>query len=298
MLGEILLFVVICIGIAYITIQYTSGKPSYQGAKQVYDLSVPSQIVLSTTDLPWNAAPCSLRFAIYVHEAPRTISKVDCIDINPTTGATAFAPSCADYSFQPCACVGTDCSRCVFSAANGFMSKLLNVGDSLEFWASGYTSQNDKPYVPALLKVKTGTDSSNYYMETVALPAIPLQRWTVVTIVKEGRRFDVYYGDVLASSTLLHRLPIPPTYGANWYAGSPNWNGKIGLFVGTNKAQSYQDISKDVEKIVNTRGVPYFLDQLDFSLTTSMSSCPFGNCNPLPAVKPLNPFVVYSSSVS
>jgi len=178
------------------------------------------------------------------------------------------------------------------------MSKLLNVGDSLEFWASGYTSQNDKPYVPALLKIKTGTDSSNYYMETVALPAIPLQGWTVITIVKEGRRFDVYYGDVLVSSTLLHRLPIPPTYGANWYAGSRNWNGKIGLFVGTNKAQSYQDISKDVETIVNTRGVPYSLDKLDFSLTTSMPSCPFGNCNPLPAVKPQNPFVVYSSSVS
>lgn len=298
MLGEILLFVVICLGIAYITIQYTTMKPTYQGASQVYDLSVPSQIVLSTSDLPWDGKPCSLRFAIYVHEAPRTISKVDCISIDPIQGATSFAPSCSDYSFQPCACKGTDCSPCVFTASNGFMSKLLHVGDSLEFWASGYTSQNDKPYVPALLKIKTGKDASNYSMETVALPAIPLQRWTVVTIVKEGRRFDVYYGQDSVASTLLHNLPIPPTYGANWYAGNAQWNGKIGLFVGTRAAQTTADVEKDVEAIVNTRGIPHFVDKFEFSLSTTMPDCMFGNCNPLPAVKPLNPFVVYSSSVS
>ena len=272
-------------------------KPTYQGPAQSYDLSIPSQKVLDYSDLGWTGAPSSLRFAIYVESAPRTVSKVDCISISPTVGATSFAPSCSDYSFQPCACKGTDCSSCGFSAS-GYMSKLVNIGDSLELWASGYTSQNDKPYVPALLKIKTGKDASTYYMETVALPAIPLQVWTVVTIVKEGRRFDVYYGTNVVSSTLLHHVPIPPMTGANWYAGNSKWRGKIGLFAGIAKTQTSGDVEKDVESLVNTRGIPYFVDQFNFSLSTTTPSCPFGNCNPLPAVKPLNPFVVYSSSVS
>ena len=292
MLVEAILFIVVALMIAYIVLNFVSGKATYQGSKPYYDLSVPNQLVLTQTDAAWSTRPCSIRFGIFVESAPRTVSKVDCVEVtNP-----AFGPSCSDYSFSPCQCASTDCGRCEMKA--DYMSKLLWVGDRLELWASGYTSQNDKPYVPALLKVRTAQDSNQHMMEAVPLPAIPLQRWTIVTIVKEGRRFDVFYGTNLVASKLLSYVPVSGE-GRQWYAGNKAWKGKIGFFAGTSlTAPTAADVKKDVEALVNTRGVPFYMDQVTFSFDTKMPSCILGDCNKLPEVRPPNPFTVYASSVA
>ena len=294
MLVETVLFLAVSVSLAYVILLFYGKEPSYQGATALYDLSK-LEVVLPYKNCPWTGAPSSLRFAIYVEKAPKTIAKVECLaPAAETQTSTSFAPSCSDYSFNTCACNATDCTRC--SVTDSYLSKLLYIGQALEFWASGYTSTNDKPYVPALLKINTGSGNLNSFMESVALPAIPLQRWTVVTIVKEGRRFDVYYGEKLVASKLCDNVPIPPSTGSDWKAGVAGWGGKIGLFSGFPKAQSQDDINKDVSTLVNTRGVPFYLDQLKFDFTMNVP-CLFGNCNGLPAVKPLNPFAVYSSTV-
>jgi len=277
-----------------------NAKPIYQGPSAIYDLSKPNQLVLHNSDLPWNGKPCSIRFAVYISKAPRTLSKVNCITIDPSIDTAAFGPSCDDYSFKTCKCAGIDCSQCSTENTTGYMSELLRIGNSLQLWASGYTSENDKPYVPALLKVKTGTDLNQYYMESIALPAIPLQRWTVITIVKEGRRYDVYYGAIPVASKICDHIPIPPTSDSAWYAGNASWRGQIGLFAGMQKPQTTDDVEKDVAALVDTRGVPFYLNSIDlFSITMpTLPECIFGNCNRLPAVKPMNPFIVYSSTVS
>jgi hypothetical protein len=295
MLVEIVLFLAVSLSLAYLILLFY-GKPlSYQGPMALYDLSKP-EVVLPNKNCPWTGAPTSIRFAIYVEKSPKTVAKVDCLDPPaPTQTSTSFAPSCSDYSFNKCACNATDCTRCAITS-DSYLSKLLHIGQALEFWASGYTSTNDKPYVPALLKINTGSGNLNSFMESVSLPAIPLQRWTVVTIVKEGRRFDVYYGQKLVASKLCENVPIPPSSGSDWKAGVPGWVGRIGLFAGYPKAQSQDDINKDVSSLVNTRGVPFFLDEIKFDFNFDVP-CAFGNCNGLPAVKPLNPFAVYSSTV-
>jgi len=178
------------------------------------------------------------------------------------------------------------------------MSRLLHIGDNIELWASGYTSQNDKPYIPALLKVRTNSDPNTHYMESIPLPAIPLRKWTIVTIVKEGRRFDIYYGAVTVASKLLDNIPTSPTLTTNWYAGDSRWGGKIGLFAVTSGALSTDDVEKDMENLVDSRGIPYYLSKINFNLDFTMPDCIFGNCNMLPTVKPTNPFAVYASSVS
>ena len=295
MLVEIVLFLAVSLSLAYIILLFTGKSASYQGNSDFYDLSK-EEVVLPSKILPWSGAPTSLRFAIYIEKAPKTIVKVDCLaPVADTQTATSFAPSCSDYNFKKCACLATDCSRCIIPA-DSYLSKLLHIGQAFELWASGYTSTNDKPYVPALLKINTASGNLNSFMESVPLPAIPLQRWTVVTIVKEGRRFDVYYGQKLVASKLCDNVPIPPSSGSDWKAGVKGWVGQIGLFTGYDKAQSQDDINKDVSTLVNTRGVPFHLDQmkLDFKFNVP---CLFGNCNSLPAVKPLNPFAVYSSTV-
>ena len=115
--------------------------------------------------------------------------------------------------------------------------------------------------------------------------------------MKEGRRFDVYYGEKLVASKLCDNVPLPPPTGADWKGGIAGWQGKLGLFTGIAKAQSQDDVNADVSSLVNTRGVPFYLEQINFDFNLTMPECLFGNCNSLPAVKPLNPFAVYSSTV-
>jgi hypothetical protein len=173
MLVEAIIFIMIAVLISYITLSFLKTPPVYQGTKQFYNLSKRSP-VMSNSDLLWTNEACSLRFAINVTEAPRTLAKVDCIE--DSNIATSFAPSCKDYSFKICKCNSTDCSPCklIDSTSGGYLSKLLSIGPNLELWASGYTSQNDKPYIPALLKIRTLKDNTQAYSESIELPAIPI----------------------------------------------------------------------------------------------------------------------------
>lgn len=295
MLVEISVFILISLLIAYLILYITGGNPTYSGEKGVYPLNTSNTIVMTGKDFPWTDQPSSLRFAIYVESAPRTLANIDC-----TNNEEQFAPSCTDYTYKPCKCATIDCGKCLLAdTTTSSLSKLLSVGENFELWASGYTSQNDKPYVPALLKVKTATDGSQYFMESISLPAIPLRKWTVITIVKEGRRFDVYYGAKSVASKLLSHVPVPAPSSSNWVAGNSKWSGQMGLFLAMKKAVTSKDVENDLKALVNTRGVPYYVDQMKFDITSlSMPPCLFGNCNKFPEIKPMNPFAAYESNVS
>lgn len=292
MLEKILIFILVFVLIYYIVIMFFVPDNSFQGEEAMYDLSKNTK-VLDYKILPWTNKACAIRFAIYIASAPKTLSKVDCLEKPATGELQSFAPSCDNYEFKKCACDTTDCTRCTIPS-NSYLSKLIAIDNSLEFWASGYTSENDKPYVPALLKIKTASDSSKYFMESISLPALSLQRWTVVTIVKEGRRFDIYYGTKLVKSKLLDYIPVPPPE-KDWYAGNSKWKGKIGLFKGFDGSISTEDIENDVSNLVDTRGVPLYFNNMNFIKTLKTAefpslTCPFGACNQLPDVIPTNPF--------
>ena len=273
-------------------------KGPFQGAKAFYDLSIPNQLVLPTTDFIWSSRPCAIRFTIYVESAPRTVRAVDCL--SSTQPHTRFAPDCNDYQYKPCKCMGADCSYCALDNTNaGHMSKILGVSDYIQLWASGYTNQNDKPYVPALLKIRTGKDSSQHYMESISLPAIPLQKWTAITIVKEGRRFDIYYGAKLEVSKMTDNVPIEPDSTLQWIAGNGKWKGQIGLFKGFTSMRTGDDVEADMDELLNTRGIPYYKDStISMPSLPEFPKCIFGNCASLPDIKPRNPFSVYQSYVA
>lgn len=294
MILEGIIIVFLILSISYLIVYYMGQSPDYQGGspyKALYDLSLPTA-TLDNRYMPWSIDPCSLRFAMFVQAAPRTVSKVDCITTNK-----ALAPSCTDYSFQACSCTDAGCGNCSLKEGN-YLSKLVWISDSMELWASGYTSQNDKPYIPTILKIKTAKDAGNFYIETVSLPAIPLQKWTVITIVKEGRRIDVYYGAKAVASSYTNYVPVPANASANTYAGNVGWKGSVGFFMGSLGTRTSADVEKDVSTIVDTRGVPYYLEQMNFDFSLNIPFCPLGNCNSLPTVKPRNPFAVYGSTVS
>jgi hypothetical protein len=299
MLVEGFAFLAVALITIYVVLYFVNiYKGPYQGAKPFYDLSRTNQLVLPTSDFIWSSRPCAIRFVIYVEAAPRTVRAVDCIPSSQT--ATRFAPDCTDYQYKPCKCVGADCSYCALDNTNkGHMSRLLNISDFVQLWASGYTNQNDKPYVPALLKIRTGKDTSQHYMESIALPAIPLQKWTAITIVKEGRRFDIYYGAKLEVSKMTENVPIEPDPTIQWIAGNNRWKGQIGLFKGFTSMRTGDDVEADMHELLNTRGIPYYQDTaLAFPAFPEFPKCLFGNCAALPDVKPRNPFSVYQSSVA
>lgn len=304
MIVQIVAFVICTITVVYLTLYiitlYNNRNP-FQGKQGIYKLSKPGQSVLTSTDFSWSNRSCTMRFAINVFSAPRTIAKVDCITTERGTDSTTFGPDCSDYSFKRCKCVGVNCANCAVNGVNNstayeYLSQLVSLGDYVQLWASGYTSQNDKPYVPAILKIRTGPDSTHHYMESITLPAIPLQKWTVITIVKEGRRFDVYYGAELQISKLTDYVPVSPDLSLNWTVGNAKWDGLIGLFMGFNRAYYMPDVLNDVSALLNTRGIPHYTENP--SETSYITKCVLGECTKLPDVKPRNPFSVYDTSIA
>lgn len=295
MMVEAVVAIFVALAVGYIVSVYLTSKPEYVGGKDFYELSAAGTQVAQGKDLPWTAGPCSIRFALFIQAAPRTVEKVDCEQIPASGDIITFKPHCPDYEFKKCACEGNNCSRCLNST---YLTPLLKYGELLEFQASGYTNSRDKPYVPALLRIKTANSQAQHFMESVSLPAVPLQKWTVITIVKEGRRFDVFYGAKQVASKILEFTPYIPSSLSNWVTGNSSWKGKIGLFSGVTKSQSSQDVTADVESLVNSRGIPYALDRIDFSVNFEMPECIFGNCGKLPDVVKQNPFVVRTTNVA
>jgi hypothetical protein len=203
MLVEAIFFLVTVLVIVFIVL-YALPRPT-TGSTQLFPLGTAVPIsALVNSDLAWSAKACSVRFLLHIAQAPRTLQAVDCVQA-PAGASISFEPTCPTFDFAKCDCSGTSCDRCkTTTSKNSYLSKLVAIGDCVELWCAGYTSSNDKPFVPALLKIKTATDATvQWYYESISLPAIPLQRWTVVTIVKEGRRFDIFYGAKMVATRFL-----------------------------------------------------------------------------------------------
>ncbi len=295
MITDIIAVLVITLLVAYVIISFTGGPSTFTGDKATYDLQKNTSGVAKSS---WTNRPSALRFAIHVQQAPRTLHNIDCVPAPSNGEQGSFGPSCQTYAYESCKCSSsTDCSNCMLSQEKGTgMSRLLWLSDFCELWASGYTSQNDKPYVPALLKIKTAKDSTNYYMESVGLPAIPLQTWTMITIVKEGRRIDVYYGAKQVASKLLRFIPVAVSESVKWSTGNSEWKGTIGFFNDVKGEWGAKDVKSDADGLLDTRGVPKYVTQMKMDIKEIQLpkiGCPFGDCNSMPDVTPPNPFLVY-----
>jgi len=291
MVVEILLFITIVYGIYFLLKYLYGGKPAYQGTTPFFNLATEGQTVLNTTDFTWGGEACAIRFAIFIETSPRVLTNVKC----GADDETLFQPTCPTFEFHPCKCEAMFCDRCVVK--ENYLYKMLNISDSLEFYMAGYSPTRTESYSPALLKIRTARDSIQHYMESVSLPAIPFQKWNIITIVKEGRRFDVFYGAELVASKLLDHIPIPPDSSQAWYAGNTAWNGTIGLFYGTSKEQSKDDVERDLSNLVDRRGVPFYITTppLKFSFPTWSSFTFTGQPSALPVVAPPNPFLTYQT---
>ena len=223
---------------------------------------------------------------IYLDNMARTGSAVDC-------GTRPNQPSCATGLFDPCKCTSQiDCTNCahvgyktLFSLYGVYRFEILNVPD-----ASRPNS------VSAQLVVQTetmGVSGRESYLETLSLPTLPLQKWIMITIGKEGRRVDVYYNDrIVSSSKMLHMIATMSPTGTICEGGADGLSGVIAVMRMSEFAKPVPVVAAEYTSLTDTRGRPLDIaDDLDAYGTTKRGMdtseivhnlCLDGSCLSLP----------------
>lgn len=230
----------------------------------------------------------------YINPLQRTPAALSC-------GSPGY-PNCNSGRFDTCVCQNASCQDC---SRNGYIS-IFQVGDSciLEVLPAPDAGRQGKATVQLAIRTQTNTTSPvSYSIEFLVLPPLDLQRWTMITIVREGRRFNVYYNDVLVLSQKTEHMISATTSGKGTMCGHTGFNGKATLFTlykGDEGEQTALNVSSKYKELTDTRGVPHV------SLTKSLpvniphlsipSFCPSGNCIEKPCIRPSQPWLDWNSS--
>jgi hypothetical protein len=254
---------------------------------------------------------------VFLGTANRTGSHAPC-------GTNPSQP-CANGVYAPCQCDAAtgDCSVC---AHVGYAS-VFNVAGLVGLETLTAPDASRQGSAMAQLVVKTegppvttstaaqgplqpATAGTQKYIETMVLPAIPLQKWTMITIAREGRRFDVYYNDRLVLSQKTMYMPVNSSSNSSFsglVSGSAGLGGQIGLLNVFSTRYSTGDVSALFSGTSDTRGRPYLTTaQQDLygllptaspagfstSLSTylpSINLCPPGGCFNSPVIRPASP---------
>jgi hypothetical protein len=129
------------------------------------------------------------------------------------------------------------------------------------------------------------------YLETFALPEFPIQKWVMLTVVRNGNRINIYYNDKLVFSKNTTYIPSILD-GAGRFSES-QIKGQAKFLNTVVKAVSASDVHADFVQMADTRGEP--LEKL--FATMNINLCPSGDCFSGPSIRPANPLIAWSSDV-
>lgn len=200
-------------------------------------------------------------------------------------------PNCNSGRFGICACVGTDCSPCkhvgyvnLVNISNVIRLELLNAPDA---------SRRNAALVQLVVRTlrnKAITNTTEVVEETIALPSLPIQKWTLVTIAREGRRYDIYYNtSLVASKRTEHVLDINSAIGPV-IAGDSNLQGSIVDITVSPGRLSASQVASNYARLADTNGQPY-LSKQDVNLMDYVPTCEGGACLKGPSVRPSSPLM-------
>jgi hypothetical protein len=252
---------------------------------------------------------------LYVNPLMRTAPVRNC-------GGQGQAP-CPDPYTAPCECVGCnagcDCRVCldpgyrtVVEVRDCFSLQVLTTPDSAR--------QNEAAaHLVVYTENRMGT-ASKKYVEAFRLPPIPFQKWSMVTVAKEGRRFDVFLNNRLVLSQTTTYMPMGPgsAGGSGLYSGSPGLMGLLAIPTIYEYRMASGEVDQKYKDLADTRGRPYLqttkelqalvvempgdiLPPMPPSLFSgdgffkSMNLCLTGDCLNAPVVQPSNPMYEWSS---
>lgn len=266
--------------------------------------------------------------------------------LNPMNRTGAYAPcgtnpnqaSCADGTFAPCPCdpVTSDCTT---TCNHSGYSSVFNIAGivGLEVLIAPDASRQGKAMSQLIVKtegapvsVAASTGASQKYIETLTLPPIHLQKWTMVTVAREGRRFDVYYDDTIVLSQKTMYMPVSNISNSNFRgitSGSAGLVGQLCVANVYNYRINSQQVVANHTATSDTRGRPYIgstatssgtvlskvgesptditgmmptaassLSSSVAGLSSLMTFCPKGGCFSAPTVRPASPLYDWSTS--
>ena len=271
----------------------------------------------------------------YVVPLVRTPTAISC--------GTPGNPSCEDGRFETCNCrTSRDCSPC---KRNGYFP-LINISNicSLEIMTAPDAGRQGKALAHLAVQTETNVDSSGVpvdasgnptdasgyrllgsglsqnYIEFIVLPDIPLQKWVMVTILREGRRIDVYYNDTLVVSKKTTYFITMPEDRQPVLIGNQNIGGYATLMKCTSEYITAQEVQQTYSKLADTRGAPYVnipdegvvaggttvggafklptfsMPQIPTGLGVKLPSiCPSGSCTAVPDIRPAKPWLEWDT---
>lgn len=197
-------------------------------------------------------------------------------------------PDCATGKYHLCPCVGSDCSRCRHL---GYLN-ILNISNTVrvELLTAPDASRQKAASTQMIVRtVGMKEDKQTYFEETIILPDLPYQRWTMITIAREGRRFDIYYNDKLVTSKRTQYALDSRMAFSSIIAGDPDLYGKVALVETFPQKLSLTEVQYNYSVKATTTGEPILPQELD--VESMLPICKDGSCIKGPAVKPPTPFM-------
>jgi hypothetical protein len=168
----------------------------------------------------------------------------------------------------------------------------INIADSVKFKILTSASATRTSSAPAVLEVNATGLSAPVQLE---IPDIPLQRWSAIAVVKQGRRFKVYVNNKLTAATMLDTMPAYNTSGS-LMIGDSRLAGKIAYLSIIDYPMSTDGVADYFRGLSNSSFKPYLSSESSLaipSLSGFQIKCPGGICG---GTAPLaNPLEKWSS---
>jgi len=266
----------ILLAILFVIVLVMYFSPSYVPKIQVSAIdpfslgSETSMIDADTASMFYTDTDGSFSAFVYLSPMNRTGAYAKC-------GTNPNQASCEDGTFVPCPCdpATNNCSICNHS---GYKS-IFNIAGVVGFEVLNAPDASRQGKAMSQLIVQTegppvsgGSTNSQKYIETLQVPPIPIQKWTMVTVSREGRRFDIYYNDILVLSQKTMYMPISNKSNTNYKgvtSGSDELIGQIAMAnLYTNRISS-GEIRIIYKTFSDTRGRPYLNSGSTLGLSTT-----------------------------
>lgn len=174
--------------------------------------------------------------------------------------------------------------------------KLLTFGSSfsVELLQAPDASRPNLPKTQVCIQTVKNTASGNtQYIETFPIPPFPMQKWVMLTVTRQGHRFDIYYDDTLQSS--IKTTNAPYFTATNGILSDTVVRGIARNPRALNRFSRPDTVLADFRTSANTRGEPHS-DIFPQALLSMPSLCPSGNCFAGPQVKPANPLLDWKTN--
>lgn len=259
----LIVLVVLIIGLFLYTVFFpaksasiTKRGPKEGGAYELLQKGNAGLEIFSTTDdksMMIRSQDEAIQFFVYLDGNLRMGQAVD-------TDYRNNGPSQDHGLYKLCTCTSNDdCSNCVLPTTKthtGYQT-VVNIQDTfvLEVLNAPDASRPNSVAAQIYVKTKIKSPTDTFNIETFPLPPLPEQKWTMVTISKQGRQINVYFNStlVLAKKAQNNFSTITPTC-SPVRIGSNSLSGKVAMITYFSLHQTIHDVSARYQELTDTRG--------------------------------------------